>query len=320
MSIDLIFAIFVLIFGLIILIRGAGILIDASSSLANSFGISKLVIGLTIIALGTSVPELVVSIFSSLQNNSEIILGNIIGSNIANILLILGISAIVYGGLTLNTHTVKKEIPLLLIITTAFVVSASDLLIDNSTSIITRSESIIFILFFIIYLQYVYELAKDSRADLDVSFEREKRYKSVFKIVFGCIALFVGGKLVVDYIIIISNLIGLNNYAISAVVVAIGTSLPELTVSIVGAIKKESDLIVGNIIGSNIFNTLFIISTSSLIHPITVIAHNFDLFFLLGITTLLLFYITTSNLKLKKWHGYSFLVLYIFYIAMTLTG
>jgi len=304
--------------GLFLLVKGADWLVDGGSSLARNLRVSSLVIGLTIIAFGTSLPELVVSLFSSYTGSGEIILGNIIGSNIANILLILGITAIITN-ISAKASTVWKQIPFLVLISLIFFVIANDVMIDGtSSSVISRVEGIALLGFFVIFVAYIFELIKSSRSEIDIKVEKRTNLNSWLLVLIGMISLFLGGKLVVDGVIQIATDLNFSEYAVSAIAVAIGTSLPELITCIVAASKKEIDLVVGNIVGSNIFNTLLVVGTSSVIRPITVLSHGMDFIFMLVATFLLMIFLVMSNQKLERWEGVTLVFLYIVYVVMVI--
>jgi len=304
--------------GLFLLVKGADWLVDGGSSLARNLRISSLVIGLTIIAFGTSLPELVVSLFSSYNGSGEIILGNIIGSNIANILLILGIASII-STISAKASTVWKQIPFLVLISLIFFVIANDIAIDNAaSSMITRSDGIVLLGFFVIFSAYIYELIKSSRSEIKVVVEKRTNFNSWMLVGIGLLSLFLGGKLVVDGVVKIATDLNFSEYAVSAIAVAIGTSLPELITAIVATLKKEMDLVVGNIVGSNIFNSLLVVGMSSTIRPIPVIGHTLDFVFMLVATFLLMIYLVATNHKLERWEGVTLLALYVAYVAMVI--
>ncbi|MFP4498521.1 MAG: calcium/sodium antiporter [Vulcanimicrobiota bacterium] len=355
--------------GFILLIKGADFLIDGSSSLAKKFGISSLIVGLTVVAFGTSLPELIVNVLSALkgEGSADIALGNVLGSNIANILLIMGITATIYP-LDVKVSTAWKEIPFSLFAVLVLLVMANDVVIDGlSRSVLTRSDGIILLCFFGFFLYYIIELAlkhqdelplvphgerekavlkpaegeavgisetgekidteeADTKETLDKeSKDKEKKngkepllpvWKCVFFIFLGVVCLFFGGRWVVDGAVEIAEIFKLSKFLISATIIAIGTSLPELVTSIMAAIKKEPDLSVGNIIGSNIFNTLLVLGVGCTVGSIPVEARiNNDIIFVIIITLILFLYLFLGkSYKLERWQGISFVVLYVLYI------
>ncbi|KKP29436.1 MAG: Na+/Ca+ antiporter, CaCA family [Parcubacteria group bacterium GW2011_GWA2_31_28] len=257
------------ILGFFILIKGATLLVDGSASIAKKLKISSIVIGLTIVAFGTSMPELIVNIFASVQNNSEIAIGNILGSNISNILLILGISAIIYP-ITANKNTVLKEIPFNLLAIVILGIIANDIIIDGQNfSSITRIDGLILISFFIIFLYYVFGITKSAEDIVGKDEIKVLSYsKAVFYIILGLIGLIVGGKWIVDGAVEIAKFFNISESLIGLTIIALGTSLPELATSAIAAYKKQSDIAIGNIIGSNIFNIFWILGVSAIIRPL----------------------------------------------------
>lgn len=311
-----------IIIGFVLLIKGADYLIDGASSVAKRFKIPDLVIGLTIVAFGTSAPELVVNIFASLQNNAEIAIGNILGSNIANILLILGVASIIYP-LKVTQGTVWKEIPLSLLAAIILGVMANDALIDGGMfSGLTRTDGIVFLAFFLIFMYYAYGVAKNGN-DNGESLDNLKILnvrKSILYMSAGIASLFIGGKLVVDGAVQIAQSFGVSEFLIGLTVVAIGTSLPELVTSVMAAMKKNSDIAVGNVVGSNIFNIFFILGTSAIINPIPFnVASNMDIIVTIS-ASFLLFIVMFIGKKhmLEKWQGAMFIIIYVLYILFLL--
>lgn len=304
------------IFGFVLLIKGADFLVDGASSLAKKLGVSLIVIGLTVVSFGTSTPELAVNIFASIKGNTEIAIGNVVGSNIANILLILGVSAAIYP-LLVKQNTIWKEIPFSLLAILALFVMANDFLIDKiQPSILTRSEGIIFLFFFIIFLYYVFSIAKAENTYENKIIEYSLS-KSILRVIFGLGFLIFGGKWVVDSAVDFARFLGVSEILIGLTIVAIGTSLPELVTSAVAAWKKNSDIAVGNIVGSNIFNIFWILGLSSVIRPLPFSsAANFDIFVAL-VASLLLFlamFVGKRHL-LERWQGVGFVLIYFVYIG-----
>lgn len=256
--------------GFLFLIKGADFLVDGASSIAKKYNISPIVIGLTIVAFGTSMPELVVNIFASLSGNSEIAIGNILGSNIANVLLILGISSLIYP-LTAKRNTVIKEIPFSLLAALVLFFLANDKLIDGeSASVVSRSDGMILIAFFIIFMYYTIGLTKGDHApdENEGDIKELSNQKSILFVLLGLTGLVIGGKWIVDGAVVLARMVGMSESVIGLTVVAIGTSLPELATSAVAAYKKQTDIAIGNVVGSNIFNIFWILGVSSIIHPL----------------------------------------------------
>jgi cation:H+ antiporter len=306
-----------LLIGLVLLTIGAERLVHGSSSVAFKLGLSPLVIGLTVVAFGTSAPELVVSIRATLAGNSDIAIGNVIGSNIANIALILGLTALIRP-MTIHFRILKVEIPLMILIT----LTASWFIIGDE---ITRIEGAIlfagliaFIYFSIVSARSVPEEAKNlliEEPEIDVD---TPIWKSWFYVVLGLGLLVGGGELLVTGAVEIASLLGISQAVIGITIVAVGTSLPELATSAVAAFKKESDIAVGNVIGSNIFNLLCILGITGMIHPLD--SSNFglvDLGFMLGLSILIL-PMMRRGFELNRWEGGFLLFIYIGYSSWLL--
>lgn len=312
-----------LVAGFLLLIRGADLLVDGSSSVAKRFGISDLIIGLTVVAFGTSAPELVVNIVSAVQGNSEIAIGNILGSNIANILLILGVTAIIVP-IAVQRSTIWKEIPFALLAVLVLGVMANDLLIDGAqSSFISKGDGIVLIGFFIIFLYYIFGSAKKNIQEYGDDENNTKQYgvvKSFVLIIGGLIALVLGGKWVVDSAITLATLWGMSEAVIGLTVVAIGTSLPELATSVVAATKGKADIAIGNVVGSNIFNIFWILGVTSLISPLPFLeSSNIDILATIFATSLLFVWMFTGKKhKLDRWQGVVFVLLYVVYVALLL--
>jgi len=296
------------------LILGAEGLVRGASSIAKKAGISPLVIGLTIVAFGTSAPELIVNLFSAFQGSAEIAIGNVVGSSIVNILLILGISAIIYP-LTVNKSTVWKEIPFALLAVVMIFIMGNDVFFDGvGYNAITRTDGLALIAIFIIFMFYTFGIAKTTGSS-----EKISAYTWPISIVFtlvGLLLLFVGGKVLVDNAIILARLAGLSETLIGLTIVAVGTSLPELATCVVAVIHKEDDIAVGNVVGSNIFNVFWILGVTGTILQLPFsYGVNIDVLVMLVATILLfLFMFVGSRRKLDRWQGVFFVGAYIAYV------
>jgi len=309
--------------GFIILIKGADFLVKGGSALGLRLRISGLIIGLTVVAFGTSAPELTVNLFASSSEASQIAIGNIIGSNIANILLILGVSAIIFP-LAVSEDTVWAQIPLSLLAVVALGVLASDALIDNAAdSVLSRTDGIILLLFFSIFFYYIIDRARKQRSTI-YSTETiwEKSQDSWLKIsayiVVGLVGMFFGGQWIVNGAVKMSEALGASQSVIGLTVVAVGTSLPELATSAIAAYKKNADLAVGNIVGSNIFNVFFILGISSIIRPLSFdTTENISLLVVVASSLLLFVAMFTGRKKhlLERWEGLLFILLYVGFIV-----
>lgn len=309
------------IIGFALLIKGADLLIDGASSIAKKLKISAIVIGLTIVAFGTSTPELIVNIFASASGNTDIAIGNILGSNIANILLILGVSAIIYP-LATKRHTVWKEIPLSLLAVIIVGVMANDALIDGGVfSGLTRIDGIVLISFFIIFLYYTFSIAKVN-GEADTEIKQHSYLKSILCIIIGLIGLAVGGKWIVDGAVKIAELFNVSESLIGLTIVAIGTSLPELATSAIAAYKKQTDIAIGNVVGSNIFNIFWILGASSIIRPLPFGVNSGSDILMTIFASLLLFIIMFIGKKhtVERWQGVLMVVMYIGYISFLIVS
>ncbi|MDA3954521.1 MAG: calcium/sodium antiporter [Bacteroidales bacterium] len=307
--------ILLLILGLVLLIKGADWLVDGATSLAKKYNISDLAIGLTIVAFGTSAPELVVNTFASAQNHQDIVFGNVIGSNCFNLFIILGIAGLITP-LVVQSSTVWREIPLsFLAIIILFFLTNNFLASD--VPILSRLDGLILIIMFGLFLFYIYKNLKRDQTDSDVKVKNLSNLKTWIFLIVGLVGLVVGGKLLVTGAIKIATEFGISEKIIGMTIVAAGTSLPELATSVVAAIKKNNDIAVGNIIGSNIFNIFLILSASSLVRPILYdIKFNTDLY-ILGGGTIFLFIamFTGQKKKLDRWEAALLLGFYISYIV-----
>ncbi len=256
-----------LILGFVVLIKGADWMVHGASILAKKYNVSDLTIGLTIVAFGTSAPELVINAIASFDGQSEIIIGNIIGSSNFNLLMILGITAIIYP-ISVQGNTVWKDIPIALAAVLVFYLLGNGFFIQDEYSI-SRLEGVVMILLFFSFLYYVYMKSKhEENEDLDKEDLNMKTIYVWLYIIAGMAGLIIGGNLVMDNAIIIATDFGVSKKVIGLTIIAAGTSLPELVTSVVAAVKKKSDMAIGSILGSNISNILLIIGVSALIHPI----------------------------------------------------
>lgn len=301
-----------IIVGFTSLIFGANWLVDGASLLAKKNNISDLVIGLTIVAFGTSAPELVVNSVASFDGFSDIVFGNIIGSNNFNLFIILGIAGLIYP-VTVQSSTAWREIPLSLIITLLLFGLANNFFIDENPEI-SRLDGILLLIAFIGFLFYVFHQLKHEKTEVIVH-ENKSNYKIWGLVIFGMAGLIIGGKLVVDNSIDVATQLGVSQKIIGLTIIAAGTSLPELVTSIVAAIKKNSDIAIGNVVGSNIFNILLILSISSLINPVKYNPNfNQDLLVLMGGTVFLIIAMFTGKRKkLDRWEALILLSFYLIY-------
>jgi cation:H+ antiporter len=304
--------------GFAVLIYGANFLVDGASALAAKFNVPNIVIGLTIVAFGTSSPELVVNSIAAMNGNTEIVLGNVIGSNIFNVAAILGISALIFP-LAVQKNTTWIEIPLSLLAALVVLVLANDMLLDNdSANAITRTEGIVLLLFFLIFIGYNIKVAMSGDSSDTVEVKSYPVWKSVLVLVLGLGMLVLGGRLIVTHAVKIAQLIGLSERIIALTIVSIGTSLPELATSIVAVRKKNVDIAVGNVVGSNIFNIFFILGISATISDVTIRAeHQFDLLsnIMFGLLLFAFIFIGKGH-RVERWEGILFILGYFAYIYL----
>lgn len=305
-----------LLVGFAILIKGADFLVNGASSAAKKYGISNLAIGLTVVAFGTSMPELIVSLLSALDGKSDASFGNVLGSNNFNLLFILGVAGLIYP-LVVQRNTVKYEVPLSLLAAGLLYVLVNDVALRGSSeNILSRLDSFILLIFFVLFLGYIWRTM--TKASEFVEGEPIKIYTmpvSIGMTVLGIALLIGGGELVVDNAIDIAHYYGLSEKLIGLTILAAGTSLPELATSAVAAYKRNTDIAIGNVVGSNIFNIFFILGTTGMVRPISFnTALNFDIKILSVATVVLMIFMFTLNTrKLDRWEAFLMLLGYIAY-------
>ncbi len=307
----------ILLGGFTALIYGANTLVDSASSLAKKYNIPNIVIGLTIVAFGTSAPELIVNVFASVQGDSAIALGNVVGSNIFNVLGIAGIAAIIYP-LRVKTNTTWIEIPLSLLAASILLVIANDLIIDKgAASAVTRIDGIVLLFFFLIFMVYNLQVAKKGGEEGEVEIKDIPKLKSVMLIILGLVLLVIGGRAIVYSAVELATMFGIPERIIALTIISIGTSLPELATSAVAAYKKHADIAIGNVVGSNIFNIFFILGISAVINPVPLQpGANMDLLVNLGAGLLLfLFIFTGKKHSVDRWEGVLFIAMYVAYVV-----
>lgn len=309
-----------LLLGFVLLIKGADWLVDGAVSVAARFGVSDLVIGLTIVSMGTSMPELIVSIIASTNGSSELAIGNVLGSNIANVLLILGVTAIVRN-LPVHRNTILSEVPFSLAAALLVGFLANAGLGDDTPSkalTISRLDGIIILFFFFLFMAYVLVVAKEEKKQKEAGDTPPASiWKSISLIAVGILGLFLGGKWVVDGAVHLAKLFGMSETLIGLTVVALGTSLPELVTSIMAALKNNTDIAVGNAVGSNIFNLLWILGVSAVIRPLPFdVASNVDIMVVIGSSCMILLaLIIGRRVTIKRLEGIVFVMSYIAYLV-----
>ncbi len=303
--------------GFVILIKGADWLVEGASSIAKRMHLSELLIGFTVVAFGTSMPEMVVNIISNIDGYNDVVFGNIIGSNIFNTLAILGISGIIYP-ISIQRNTIWKEIPFSFAITLVLFFLLNDgMFFGSDANVASRWDGLILILLFSAFLYYLFRyLRKDVWAG-DESIKQMSLVKSLLYIFSGILLLAAGGQLVVNNAVKIAHFFSVSEKLIGLTVISAGTSLPELATSVVAAIKKRADIAVGNVLGSNIFNITLVLGVTALIHPVKYDpVLNLDINVLLGGTLLLfVFMFTLTPKKLDRNEAILLVLLFIAYMV-----
>ena len=311
----------ILIIGFFFLIKGADLFVDGAASIARKFNIPSMVIGLTIVAMGTSAPEAAVSITSSLAGQNDMSVANVVGSNFFNILMVLGVSAII-AKLPVQKNTIKKDTPFLLIVSVLLLIFAFD---KN----ISRIEGIIFLVIFVYFLYTTVKSAKNTEGSTSLSDNEiavsdndipanTPMFKTIILSLIGIAGIIFGGDMVVDSATSIATMFGMSANLVGLTIVAVGTSLPEFVTSIVAIKKGETEIAIGNVIGSNIFNILLVLGLATAIFPIAISTFALiDIVFMVAITILLYLFMKKDNCLVKK-HGFIFIILYIAYMAYTI--
>ena len=296
--------IILLVLGFILLLKGADWFVDGASSIASRFGIPQLIIGLTIVAMGTSLPEAFVSITAALKSNAAITIGNVVGSNILNVGIILGVTALIRP-LHIQNSTIKYEMPFMMLVTLV-------LILQGINHTISRFDGIVMWLFFLGYLYYIFKMSKNQMEETEI-----KKTNPLF-IPLGLVCLMVGSNFAVDAATNIAISLGVSQRFIGLTIVALGTSLPELVTSVTAARKGNADIAIGNIIGSNIFNILFVVGSSALITPVPFESHFIIDSFVAILIGLVLYLCTKKTRVLDKKIGILLLVTYSIYFIYLL--
>jgi len=312
--------IIILIIGFVVLVKGADLFVDAASSLAENFHLSKMLIALTIVSFGTSAPEFAVSIKSILSGSGDIVLGNVIGSNILNILLILGVSSCIHF-LNVKSATVKKELPITILISSLLVVLISDkLLTGASSNSLTRADGIVIVLFFLVFIYYLLTVMRN-KVDDDNEEPKFGIFKSLIFTVIGIICLILGSNAVVDAASYIAKRVGVSERMIALTINAFGTSLPELVTSVIATKKGEYDIAIGNVVGSNIFNIGIVLGIPLVLFgTISSITFNYFDLLMLIISSFLLFIFSFKNYRISRREGIIFLLVFIIYYSFVIVG
>ena len=297
--------------GFVLLVKGADWFVDGASKVAEKFGIPQLVIGLTIVAIGTSLPEAAVSVSAALKGSAEITIGNVVGSNIMNVLLILGVTSIITP-IAVQRSTVRYELPFVI------VVSALLMGIGYTDNVVGRGDGLILWGLMFIYMAYLLQIAKKGENAPEEDNVEDKPmpvWKMILLIIVGAVMIVLGSDVAVDAATALARIFGMSERLIGLTIVAFGTSLPELVTSATAALKGKADIAVGNIVGSNIFNILFVVGTSALITPVTYGANFFVDSIVCIATVVLLWVLVVKNKRLGRLGGACMLVCYAAYFA-----
>jgi cation:H+ antiporter len=304
-----------LLVGFALLIKGADYFVEGSSKIAGLLNVPPILVGLTIVAFGTSSPEATVSIIAAIEGNADVAVGNVVGSNIFNITFVVGITAMI-NPLKVENATIRKEIPFTFLASIALFVMMGDLALQNATvNTISRTEGILLLLFFSVFLYYIIEVARNNRNSVVAETTEKKWGKNIAFTLGGLAAIIFGGDLVVDNSIKIAYSFGMSETLVGLTIVAVGTSLPELVTSVTAAIKKQSEIALGNIVGSNIFNIFFVLGASSVISPLPVDGKILIDVILMLILTIVLFVFSRTEFKIAKSEGGILAVAYIAYMV-----
>ncbi len=303
--------------GLVLILLGANYLTDGASSLAKRFKISDLVIGLTVVAFGTSAPELAVSLSSAIKGSADIAIGNVVGSNMFNTLMIVGCTAF-FAPIVVTRNTLLKEIPLCILASVALLAISNDMLLDKQPlDVVSRTDGFLLLLFFIIFMVYTFSIARQHGDEEAEEVKQIPLWLSLIYIIGGLAALVFGGNIFVDGATGIARSLGVSESVIGLTLVAGGTSLPELATSVVAALKKNPEMAIGNVVGSNLFNIFLVLGASATITPLNLIGiTNFDLLSLVIASVILWFFgVFYKKRTITRVEGTILVVCYIAYTA-----
>lgn len=310
---------FSIVIGFILLVKGADVLVNGASTLARRLGIPSLVVGLTVVAFGTSAPELFVNVIASIQGSSDIAIGNVLGSNLANILVILGVTSMI-APLTLKSSTVWKEIPFSLLAAMLVLILGADMLLDGaSMNVLSRVDGLVLLSFFIIFIVYTFGI-RDVVDHAQIRIEQISLVRAILFVIGGLVALVIGGQFVVGGATDIAVFFGVSQNLIALTIVAIGTSLPELVTSFVAARKGQQDLAIGNVVGSNIFNIFLVLGVSATIAPLPFTSPNVFDSLVVVLATMIMFFLLFVGKRhvLHRTEGMVFVFLYVAFIIFAI--
>ena len=313
--------IILLIIGFVVLIKGADIFVDGASSIALNLKLSKMLIGLTIVAFGTSAPEFAVSVKSIISGNADMVLGNVIGSNILNILLIIGICSLIKP-ILVKSNTVRKEIPIVMLISTLlFFLIKDDLFVSGVVNSISKNDGFVILLFFAVFIYYLISIMRNKRDNDSEDMAQFGMMKSIIFTLLGIVCIIIGSNVVVDSASNIATMLGVSQKMIALTVVAFGTSLPELVTSIVSIRKGEQEILVGNIVGSNIFNIGMVLGVPvALFGSVPAIGFNIIDLVVMLVAAMLLFLFSFKDHKIGKNEGIFMLIVFVIYYTFVIIG
>lgn len=315
----MIIQILLLLLGFVLLIKGADFLVNGSVAIAKHYNVSELIIGLTLVAFGTSAPELVVNIMSTAKGLNDVTIGNVVGSNVFNLMLILGISGLIFP-LTIKIKTVWNEIPFSLVAAAILLFLSNSTFNKSGLPAINRADGLLLLLCFALFMAYIFRHLRTSGESLGTNYRKYKPWIASLLLIIGLACLIAGSKLVVDNAVKLARWLGASEKLIGITIVSAGTSLPELVTSVMATIRKRSDMAIGNIIGSNIFNIFLILGVCSVISPIPYnLSFNPDILLLILATILLfIFMFSGKKYKLDRWEAGILFFGYIAYIVYLL--
>jgi cation:H+ antiporter len=311
--------IFLLLLGLVVLIAGAEWMVRGSSDLARKYHVPDLIIGLTVVAFGTSAPELVVNLFASTSDHQDIVFGNILGSNNFNIFIILGIAGMIYP-LKVQMSTIWKEIPMSLAALTILFLMVN-IPFPGEAYVLGRIDGLILLSLFVLFQYYIYKQIKNKKPEEAAPVKNIRLATTIFLIIIGLAGLVIGGKLVVNNAVLLAKALGISEKVIGLTIIAAGTSLPELATSVVAALRKKTDIAVGNVVGSNLFNILLIGGTVAVVKPVPYSStFNTDFYVLAAGTVILLINMFTwKKHRLDRWEATIFFASYVVYTIYLIT-
>lgn len=316
----LVYSIGIIVVGILLIMHGADNLTDGSSALARKLKVSDMVIGLTVVAMGSSLPEFSVSLFSSLKGSAGMSAGNIVGSNLFNTLVIVGVVAMI-SPLKVSKNTVWKDIPFTIISSLALLFLLKDVAFGSGEiDVLSRTDGLVLLLFFIIFMSYTFSLASsgvNADENSQVNIPDMPNWKMIGMIILGFAELIFGGEFFVDGAADLARIMGISETIIGMTIIAAGTSLPELAASVMAARKGSAGMSIGNVVGSCLFNTFFVLGVCSSITPMVVTDVTMPQMLLLVFSGLLMFFFSYTDLKVKRWEGLVMTLLYVGFIAYT---